>query len=126
MKIIKYMICLSLLFTSMTGCSNSSNTSTSVTPINTSVTQTNTANNYSINYVIEPCLTETGPEFVDGIMLIGIGNDENKKYGFIDNMGNIIAQPIYDYTYYTAYVSIGKNSGFSEDLACLCKNGKLM
>lgn len=124
MKFVKYMVCLSLLIMSVSGCSNSNNIGTSVTPTDTSVIPTNTDINYNINYVIEPCLTETGTEFVDGIMLIGTGDDENKKYGFIDNMGNIIAQPIYDYTYYTAYASIGSNSGFSEGLACVCKDGK--
>lgn len=113
------MVCLSLLVISMTGCSNPSNTSTSVTP-------TNTDNNYNINYVIEPYLTQIAPEFVDGVMLVETGDDENRKYGFIDNMGNIIAEPIYDYTNFIISASSGYASGFSEDLACLCKNGKLM
>lgn len=113
------MVFLLLFIISVSGCKNSGNTRKSVIP-------TNTDNNYSnrINYAIEPQLTEIGPKFVDGIMLIGTGDDENKKYGFIDNMGNIIAEPIYDYTYYTSYASCGDNSGFSEGLACVCKDGK--
>ena len=119
MKFIKYIVFLSLFIISVSGCKNSGNTSKSVTP-------TNTDNNYSnnINYAIEPQLTEIGPKFVDGIMLIGTGNDENKKYGFIDNMGDIIAEPIYENTYYKSSASSGDNSGFSEGLACVCKEGK--
>lgn len=117
MKVIKYIVCLSLFIISLSGCSNSSNISKPVIPINTD-------NSYNINYVIEPYLTVIGPKFVDGIMLVGTGDDESQKYGFIDNMGNVIAEPIYDYTYYTAYASCGDNSGFSEGLACVCKDGK--
>jgi len=70
----------------------------------------------SVNYLIKPEFKECAPAFIDGIMMVSKKTKDEVKYGFIDDNGEVIVEPIYDDTRFYVGASMG-SSGFSEGLA---------